>query len=347
VPPQELLEQRWNGVEEAAKQLTAPALLTLLRLFSIRQEPGFKAPEFLDAAFRSHDTTFPTSGNLEELRVLSGAILRQSISSGTKSAIPAALGLVTASFGRRSNLPTVDHIDAAERFLAQYASNMRTVTSPAQTGSIDITKERFDELMPATVFAASQNVRDPLFNTLNEQATKVTKEITKACGALWRIIQTQREELNLLWWLQAKFSRSLKQPFRDLPLAEAALVLASEAAVLTEFVPGPEAILGILVASLECVADQKPAITILEAVTATPRSWRVQCAEQTKASEVGELCPILLAVTKSLETEGDVDWVPVYRRYCDVGIDTSGRPVEIAHQFYQELLFSRALGEMK
>ena len=42
VPPQELLEQRWSGVEEAAKDLSAIYLLATLRLFAIRQQPGSK-----------------------------------------------------------------------------------------------------------------------------------------------------------------------------------------------------------------------------------------------------------------------------------------------------------------
>ena len=56
---------------------------------------------------------------------------------------------------------------------------------------------------------------------------------------------------------------------------------------------------------------------------------------------------MLLAIAKSLETEGESDWVPVYRRYSDVGIGDPTKPIHIAYQVYQELLFSRAINELR
>jgi hypothetical protein len=214
--------------------------------------------------------------DVEELRVLAGAILHETINIGAKSAVAAALGLVTSCFGRLSSLPTADHVNTAEKFLAQRAEDSRKVISPPQAGSIAMTKERFDELVPATTFNPNQtqNAREPLFNALNEQAAKASREITKVSAALWRIIKTQREELNLLWWLQAKFSRDLRKPFGEFSVGEAALVLASETAELTEFIPGPGAITGVLLAALDCVADQRPEITILEAVASCWRTCR-------------------------------------------------------------------------
>lgn len=347
-PPQEFLEQRWNGVEEAAKSITPSGIIDLLRLFSITQRPGFKAPEFMDSAFRKFDTAFPT-GNLEELRVLAGAILRQVVDSRVESAVTTALGLVTSSFGRRTNLPTADHVDAAEKFLAEQADDIRKVNSQQKVGSVSMTKERFDELLPPILFAQNQtpNLREPLFNALNDHANKSAQEFSNLYSVLWRTIQMQREELNSLWWLQARFSRQMKKPFRDFSSGEAVLVFAAEVSSLTELIPGPSAVVGILVAALDVVADKKTEITIIDAVKSTDRGWRARRAEEHKTAGLEELCPILLAVTKSLETEGETDWLPVYRRYCDVGIDSSTKSIDLAYQFYRELLFSRAIRELK
>jgi GTPase-associated system helical domain len=348
-PPQELLEQRWNGVEEAATSLTAPALTTLLRLFSIRQQPGYRTPEFIDAAFRKHDTTFPTSGNLEELRVLSGAVLRHVTDSALKPAVAAALGLVSSSYGRSSSLPTLDHVTSAERFLAKRAASVREVKSAPQVDATALPRERFDHLMPPGVFAQNKTpeAREPLFSTLSELADSIDQSLNDLSAAMWHIIQAQREELNLLWWLQAKFSRDLEKPFGECTVREACLVFPTEVAKLTAFIPGPAAALGLLISSLDCAREQTSAITVLDAVKSSPRQWRNILVSEQKAAGVEELCPVLLAISKSLETEGEDDWLPVYRRYCDVRIDETTQPIDVAYQLYRELLFSRAISELK
>src|ERR1051325_9178723 len=44
-PTQELLEQRWKGIEEVAADLTASQLIALLRMSMIRQTADFRDPE--------------------------------------------------------------------------------------------------------------------------------------------------------------------------------------------------------------------------------------------------------------------------------------------------------------
>jgi hypothetical protein len=78
-PSAELLDARWKGVEVLAATLDATGLVTLLKLHAVRPQAGYKVPEFLDAAFRAEDPTFPIRDHIEELRILSGAIVRQTM----------------------------------------------------------------------------------------------------------------------------------------------------------------------------------------------------------------------------------------------------------------------------
>lgn len=317
-------------------------------MFCTRPPPGFTTPDFLDEAFRQHDNTFPTTGNQQELRVLAGAILRQAIENKHKTAIAAALGLVCGSYGRDGELPTTEHTKAAESFLAAHGAELRDVTSMPKFKATGLSKERFDELMPAAVFAPNQtpSARDPLFNTLYEQTNNLTSDIDRYSSPIWRIIQVQREELNILWWLQARFSRDLKSAFTEMTDAQGCLIIGTELADLTVLLPGSGAILGVIIAAQSYTKTSQSQITVIDAVNASPRQWRKVRSAQHDMASIGELCPILLAISKSLETNGDSDWLPVYQRYSDVAINRAAQAIEFSFELYHELLFSRAIVEL-
>ena len=148
VPPQDLLAARWSGIEDASKGLTAERVLDLVQLFAVKPAAGYQVPAFLDTAFREHDESFPTRDNIEELRVLAGAILRQAILR-TMMARPVAstYGLSCAGFGvRLASLPTKEHVVGAEGFLVSRSIAVRQ--SELRAGSNAISRERFSELLP-------------------------------------------------------------------------------------------------------------------------------------------------------------------------------------------------------
>ena len=343
--PAGFLTQRWQGVEEATGGLTSAQIIALVRLFSIRPAIGGKAPDFLDAAFRKHDTAFPTRDNSQELRVLAGAILRNAIESNHAAAIAAAAGLVCATFGvRYQGVPNREHVEIARSFLIKRAMEIRA--SVPQTVKVkELSNERLEELLPAHFFAANQtpSMRAPLFGALLEQS-KAIQAREGEFSALKIALQSQREELNLLWWLQVSFSRDLNRPFAQLPNALAACIFPLELADLTLFVPGSTAIFGILVSALAQTTGTL--CTIQQAINATPRDWRTMRVEQQK-SPLDILCPVSFAMRKSLETSGEDDWVPVYKKLSDVRIDESLETREIAYQIYGERIFDRALAEME
>jgi hypothetical protein len=342
--PEGFLTQRWQGVEEAANGLTSEQIIALVRLFAIRPAVGVKTPEFLDAAFRKYDVGFPTRDHLQELRVLAGAVLRIAIENGRAAGIAAAAGMGCATFGvRYQALPNKEHVDFARKFLTKRATEIRAGTIPIAKVKA-LSSERLEELLPAQMFTPNQtpNMRAPLFDAIVEQS-KAIQAGDSILSALKIALQSQREELNLLWWLQVEFSRDLSRPFSQLRHTAAACILPFELADLTLFVPGSTAIFGILVSAL---AQTSGAVcSIQQGINATPRDWRAGRVGQ-QENPVDVLCPIAFAMAKSLETDGEDDWVPVYKKFCDVQIDESLETRDIAYQIYSECIFDRALTEM-
>lgn len=349
-PSAELLDARWKGVEVLAATLDATGLVTLLKLHAVRPQAGYKVPEFLDAAFRAEDPTFPIRDHIEELRILSGAIVRQTMETSSNLAISAALGLMSSSFGsRRQTVATPDHVASAREYLAHKGSAVRDIGAAPSSKIASIRKERFDELMPPNFFVANQTpqMRDPLFNTFTEESLRFSKSFDSFGAAIWRIAQIQREELNMLWWLQTKVSRDLRVPFSELEDRQAAIVLPKELADLTVFLPGPAAILGMILASLELTRTGGVELSVAGAVNSTPRDWREKLNARPPAV-LGDLCPVSLAMAKSLDTDGETDWLPVYRKQCDVNIEQGVARTELAAQVYTECLFAKSLsGIMK
>jgi GTPase-associated system helical domain len=347
VPPQELLEERWAGVAEASSELTSDHLLQLLRLFAIQPNVGYETPPFLDAAFRNHDSSFPTRGHTAELRILAGAILRNSIEDRSDAAVAASYGLISSSFGSRyPGLPDKGHVEAARRFLSIRAGEIRDEISLPEEDSTSH-REALDEKLPANVFGVNQvqHLREPLLDVLSEQSGRIQALVTRATADLKRVVQTQREELNLLWWLQTAVSKDLNTPFSECNSLTAACVFPTELSNLTVFVPAPSAIFGMLVSALRETKGARQS-SILEVVNATSREWREgrEFTDGRKAVDV--LCPVLFAMHKSLETDGPDDWVPIYKKRCDVKVDDVFQNRDIAMQVYNELMLVRAIHEM-
>jgi len=342
-PSADLLQSRWDGVETALNDLTSPNLIALLNLFCIHQTAAYKVPHFLDDAFRKHDVSFPSGGrNLEELRVLAGSILRLAIETQHNTAVAAALGLVCGSYTRKSQIPFFDHVIAAETFLATRSVRLREIKSPPSLGSI--TKERLDEVLPPQHFAANQtsNLREPLLKLLQEMSST----ISSAQRTISNSINVHGEELNILWWLQNKFSRELKTTFAELSIA-APVILGTEAADLTNQLPGPIGMTGVLLTALDSMQQGRSELSILDSVNASPKEWRTQRTSSASINQAGPICPVLLAFVKSLDTDGALEWLPVYRKICDIPLDEKTRPIAIASQIYAEHLFIRAISGLK
>jgi hypothetical protein len=346
-PSTELLAARWEGVEELAVHLDTEEIVILLKLYVSKPVPGFQAPDWMDKAFREQDTTFPSRDNVEELRVLAGAILRQAIEVDGPISVAIALGLVSSTFGNRvQQIPSNEHVDAARKYLATKADAMRSADAQPVVRVANPATERREALMPAAVFAANPPLalREPIVNAFNEQTNNTNTALSALSAALWRVNQMQREELDMLWWLQSQVSRDLGKPFADLENGVGQIILPLELSDLTVFLPGSVAIPGLLMAALRLAPSGKDEISIAQAINAVPASWREKrVAEMPLPVAAPSVCPLTLALHRSLDTDAPTDWLPVYRKQSDVSIEVHASPLSVAYALYTEALFLRAL----
>ena len=183
---------------------------------------------------------------------------------------------------------------------------------------------------------AIQNVASALLE-IAAAAAEVTQEHAEQ-------LRLQREETNILWWLFAEHSRDLGHPMAALPLPAACLVAGKELADLTDVLPGPLAAMGVLDKMLRVVERElRGGSSVHQAVNEAPREWRSRWLTGVSAEPVEDLCPVICAVRRSIESDGPDDWVPPVRKATGIDPHAQVSPLDLATQVYEEALFLGAL----
>ena len=358
--PEGLLKNRWSGVEGIAKTIkpsNATLLLSFARLFTLPNATESAVPSGFREAFKAHDDNFASRNNLQEIRVLAGAILRLMIEQRQSLSPLAALALICGSFGPREAVTLErEHLETAQRFLVHHAKSIHESETPTPMKIPSFTKPQFGETFPANIFTVHQtpNLQQPLVNAFNALAETVSgfvnalKQAQESIEQLTQTSNVREEEVAILWWIQSHFSRDLQKSFSDISYSAGTILFPMELADLTLFVPGSEVTIAVLVHALHLAGapSSSESITIANAVNATPREWREKKCAEHKTDSTGLLTPILLAMHKSLETEGRDEWLPVYRKVSDIPIDKPFPLIQLSLQLFHERMLLRALAEV-
>jgi hypothetical protein len=344
-PPEGLLDSRWAGVEQLAGDLTVSLVLAIAKLFVLPRPTEALVPIGFREAFREHDDTFASQGNLYELKVLAGAVLRNTIDQNSELSLTAALTVACGAFGTREGvLSDPQIVNAAERFLVDCSRRTRVGTSSSK---IAFSQGPLQDQLPASLFAPNQtpNLREPLVAILAQLGSQ-TSAIGEIIQAINRRQQVLSEDLEILWWLQTRFSRELKRSFQEVGFEVGSLLFPSELADLTAFVPGSEGITAVLARALKLAGAQSSTrCELATSINVTPREWREKCARLPAVAAVGVLSPVLMAIQKSLETDGLDDWQPIYRKACDIPLDQSFSLLKVSVQVYRECMLLRNAAE--
>jgi len=189
-----------------------------------------------------------------------------------------------------------------------------------------------------------------LLSQLAEIASGFSTALDQATAAITQLSHTvnvRGEEIDVLWWLQNAFSRDIQKSFSEIGYRAAALILPMEVADLTFFVPGPINVVAVLVHALQLSGASSSAeeVSLAESTNACAKEWREAVRARQDFGAVGLLTPVLLGIQKSLETDGQEDWFPVYRKACDVPVDKRYPILKIAIQMYRERMLLRAVEE--
>jgi hypothetical protein len=84
-------------------------------------------------------------------------------------------------------------------------------------------------------------------------------------------------------------------------------------------------------------------VKISECVDACDSSWKKDWVNTIAVQQLPDLCPMLFALTKSVEVGGGKEWVPAFVNATGLAEDSKAEPVRLATQVYNELLLLRAL----
>jgi len=196
-PPEGLLEKRWAGVEAVVKKPSASLVLSLAKLFSLPNA----TESFVPAGFRDpfrNDESFPSKNNVQELRVLAGAVLRVMVEQHQPLSPLSALALVSGSFGPREAASLeAGHLENAQRFLLQHAAATRRTIRPEPLKIPAFTKEKLAEKLPQLAETITE---------ITAEFSSTLKQAQIAIGQLAHVATVREEEVAILWWLQARFS---------------------------------------------------------------------------------------------------------------------------------------------
>lgn len=338
-PDSAVLPKRWKGAIEMG--VSGFEAVELIRLLFDLGEPPKKFIDAFRSSLQKADPAVPMQGNDNEIRVLAGAALVDTIERAkTPIADFAALAVVAAAVQNLRPLPLIPEIpEIATHYLS-------TRTADRELEEEDDATARFDPKLIETLTTVSaagnlSNMAEPL-----QQLGGHVERLDDALARLRRRIDLQSEETNMLWWLFGGHSRDLRQQFSLLSLPAACVIAGKELADMTVAIPGPSAASAFLDRALRSVKQTLPESLLLkDAINELPEQWRKQFVETTRIESLEDVVPLINGIKISLTAPANDEWLPAFKHASGMTADATIAPSALAYQIYMEVLVCRARTE--
>ena len=331
-------QARWEGVSSIVRHADKNTVEALLRLaHQSRHVPAANVAKIIRSAFKVADTAFEMSDNDREIQILAGASLSVLMETDDDVGALAALTATTARFGgaRHPDLP-MDLAVLGETAIVRLGD--ANLKRPSFNPGLNV-PGKFDFEGPATAIANEQtfdSVADA-FKKLADTAFDVIEQLAQTRANVVQIVErflrVQDEELQILWWLTGRRSSDLRCSFDAIPADARPLVLASELAEHTEFLPGPPSVKGIL---SRAGLNESQNIRIADAVNAPDSAWLQRLVGDEDPSFVST--PLHAAVKRQLETGSGEAWVVGWAASTGVDADYALSSLDLGNLFYRERL---------
>lgn len=332
------LDARWKGVSSLVGAADVGINDTLLAvLVKTRTQPDAETMAELRGYFKAADDLFEMSNNDREIEVLCGAALATVLEKADDIAAQAALATSTTLFAgaRKTDFP-YDFAAAAEATIARISEQRRirsTMPRLGQVGRFGVDSETIEKLKQGinheTVVAA--------VNVVAAQANAVARDMnvkaSAAIQAMERFAAIQDEELQLLWWLFGGRSKKLDIPFADLPADAQPIILASELADATQFMPGPESVKPIL--SRAGLKERKKT-EVASAVNACDTDLLREFVEGVEPAPL--VRPLHFAIHRKLEAGDETSWIANWAAITGLVAETALPGIDLGNLFYRERL---------
>jgi hypothetical protein len=339
------LDARWKAVEQLLDSLKISAAPGLVRTFF--DLPGADSYcEEIRSAAKLHDTSYLISNDRNELTVLSGGVIAASVEKSSHLADAVALAVSCADAqGMRQAKRIQGVVDETSKYLAEDAVRTRQVNVDIKV--LDIDASGLTKLLGmkggVTIndFNSGWTASEAIFKELITSHTKHTDSVQTV---LKLVLQTEKEKSNILWWIVSEYTLDGAKPFSKLHVPEACYWGARDLAHLTIYLPGPLGGPAYLHRMLRTVKSKLPSlVTVSECVEACDSDWKKDWAKNIAVQQLPDLCPMLFALTKSVEVGAGKEWVAAFVNATGLAEGSKAEPVRLATQVYNELLLLRAL----
>lgn len=177
--------------------------------------------------------------------------------------------------------------------------------------------------------------------------TKVITQIQSAFNQLEQQVAADKEELEILWWLQNRISKRLNESFSNMPAFKAALYVGLELAELT-LLPPLNSTVAIVQKAIENdrkASDIKPKPLEQIVNRKATNAWTLlapadKCTNEFVAS-FPSLFPLSWLGMRLQESKGSAAWQEEFIKRSGVLVDHPFTPVEIAEQVFREQIALR------
>lgn len=328
--------KRWNSLMAVAKVPSPGTLEVLTRLAFRTKLPPFSA-EAAQLREQLADGAPPIGD--EELALLAASALSVILNRlDATSARATALVTGASCAGLRALKQPMNLVGMAKDAQAHLAETFRRRPPLEQqklvNPQIDI-QAGLDGLQEGSVTTVRA--------AISALATATTKALTAIAtrqrqfeSAVQDYVRVQDEELDILWWLQGGRCTIFGMPFEEAPAEHRPLVFACELANLTKVLPGPTALPSLLI---RAGVDEGAQVTIPGAIQGLPKEWLVHLLSEARADKVSIVTtPILEAVRRRKEVDGQDSWIAPWSAVCGISQDAQLPALQFSEAFYREML---------
>jgi len=340
-----LAEKRWGVAEKTAKKLNRARVIELLRLFLFPTNTTDFTKSFTEELV-GLDPEFRVTDNIQHLRLMAGLVMVSIFDDPSHEADAFALGIRAASFPSDRVQPVQPAmVGEAEQYLIKEAGRLRL--DDFATDGTQLTKRLAARAKAVTDV---QLTGDPNKQEASNEAFRqsVIETISEGHTQIGARLQQLAEEQALLWWVFNEYSDGLQSSLAELSPQVYALAAASEAAKRTHIIPPPPCIGPLLERALRNCKTGKKTPVLADYVEATTPAWRANQAKTLKVNDCHDLVPLSAAIEKAEELGDVTSALKAIPKLCP-GVSTSLAlsPIQAAQQFYNELVFLRALSDAR
>lgn len=347
-PTEEILNNRWEGIEAVVSKLDTQSSLDLVRLFLGKLSDGADFKDKFKNSFKEADPTFRMTDNELELQVLAGVSIIQCLS-GNKNDIVTAIATICAYFQDTSSMPPLQDVPRiAHEFVVNRSLGVRSrgeiASIKTDLANLKEQKQALLEQMPQNNYSAAQEQMDALIGKIQQNNTQLISKINKTTRAINDSLLLQQEETQMLWWLMGEYSTTVNMQMSKIPLPFACLIVANELSEHTQIVPGPITIRALIDRMLNVGRKSaKKESSIKEVINKATSDWKKQYLSEIQLGKAEDLCPMHYALAKSNEAGDKTSWVPIFKNKYSMDADKPIAVLDITVQIYNEMLLLRSI----